>query len=249
MASGLHRSAPSHGARLRRVLRIPRRRPFVFRSDARNRWTGVRRKEADGEDGVSDRGSRRSRRGLHRAKPVAALLPLPRVQRRSHADARDREVPVTVREHRRRATPHVRGHAVRHGRWHRSDDGCATRGRAGRELADLLLQRQRWPDDAHDHRQRLEQCAVARVEATDVGGRDPRAVRRSMEGSSCRRQDRIPPDHPAGRVADGTRGGRCEDTAGLEARRRRPPSVPDRQGGRDTTRRALLAARRHDGDS
>ena len=88
-----------HVARLRRVLRVPRRRAFVSghrssecRSDSR--WE----KAGNGHD-VSHRRACRSRSGLHSSREGASLSPLSGVQRRAHADACNGQIPRQVREH------------------------------------------------------------------------------------------------------------------------------------------------------
>ena len=72
------------------------------------------------------------------------------------------------------------------GRGRRQGARQAPRREAGGEHADLLLQRQRRPDDARHHDQRLAQRPAARLEADDARRGHPRAVRRSSGRASCR---------------------------------------------------------------
>ena len=84
------------------------------------------------------------------------------------------------------------------------------------------------------------QRAAARLQAADAGGRHPRAVPRAVEGPSL----------PAGKVYEqpviqldilptALAAAGVERRAGLEARRRRPAAVPDRQAARAPPHEAL----------
>ena len=165
-ASGTSAAAPKYppaAARLRRVLRLPRRRPRLLpRQGAPTfcRGTDGRRGE-----GIPDRRLRPRGRRLHRPAQGAAVLPLPGLQRRPHADARDRRAGsqkfASIKDKQRRTYA-----AMLLGAWTRPSASVldeAARGRAGGGHADLLLQRQRRPDDAGHHHQRLAQrrrCAA-----------------------------------------------------------------------------------------
>ena len=155
---GSHAQDASDGPRLPGVLRLSRRGPFLHqrrRHPAQHRARQGKR--------ISDRCPGPGGVQLHRSTRQGAVLPLSCLQRRAHADGGDRKVPRALSRHQEGPTPHLRGHALSHGRRHRQGPGQAAGKGPRRGHADILLQRQRRPDHGgHDH-QRLRstsRCAA-----------------------------------------------------------------------------------------
>ena len=88
-----------------------------------------------GERALHDRRVRPRGDGLHRPARQGAVVPLPDVQRRPHADARDGKVPGAVQGRDRRAAPHLLRDDVGDGRRHRRGAEEARREQADREHA------------------------------------------------------------------------------------------------------------------
>ena len=118
-----------------------------------------------------------------------AVLPRSDLQRRPHADGRDRRPPGEVQGDPRQDPADVRRDALGHGRRRRRDPRQAESGRSGGEHAGLLLQRQRRPDDARHDAERVEQRPAPGLEADDPRRRRPRPVRRELAGEARRRAD------------------------------------------------------------
>jgi len=102
-------------------------------------------------------------------------------------------------------------------RSHRARAVHAARTEARGRHARDLLQRQRRPDYAGHDGQRREQRAAARIQAPDVRGRHPGAVRHPLEGTTRRRPGGLASGRPARRVSHGARLRRCGDRSGLAA--------------------------------
>ncbi len=111
---GYDDEVPSAEARLRRVLRLPRRGPFLSSTAQADRANAILRgtKPVDEKEYLTDAFGREAVAFIdrHKEHPV---LPVSDVQRRTHADARHAEVSGSIRFDSGRAAADLCGHDSR----------------------------------------------------------------------------------------------------------------------------------------
>ena len=161
-------------ARLRRVLRLPRRRARRICSRQPDARSPILRgdKPVDEKEYLTDAFAREAVAFIeqHKDEPFFLYLPFNAVHAPLQATG---EVPGALREHRGREAPDVRGDARR--RWTTPSARCSTtlaRLKPGGEHADLLPQRQRRPD-ASTTSSATTRCAASRADVLEGGIRVP----------------------------------------------------------------------------
>ncbi len=124
----------------------------------------------------------------HQTQPFFLYLAFNAVHVPMHAT--DRYL-AAVRPHSGRQSSNIRRHVGGHGRRHRPHPVCLARGKARREHARRLLQRQRRADDRR-RPERIDEHATARLQAADLRRRHPRAVHDAVARAPSARPRSIP---------------------------------------------------------
>ena len=184
VASRQRAEVPSAEARLRRVLRLPRRCARLLPDDARH-LSAARSRSTRRNTSPTPSAARpsRSSTGTRASRSSSTSRSTPSTRRCRPTDPRLKKFAHIADERRRTYAAMMSAMDEAVGSVPQKLDETGARAKHARHVH----QRQRRPDDAGDDDQRFEQRPTARLQADDARGGHPRAVPRLLAGARANR--------------------------------------------------------------